>query len=49
MRFPIGVPVGVKNVKVFGPKGSMKTDMMIDTGAMLTTLPWWMLRSIGLS
>jgi clan AA aspartic protease (TIGR02281 family) len=47
MRFPIGIPLLVRNVKIVGPRGSIKVDMILDTGASLTTLSWADLKVIG--
>ena len=47
MRFPVGIPLLVRNVKIVGPKGSIKVDMILDTGASLTTLSWADLKAIG--
>ena len=47
MRFQIGVPVVVRNVRIVGPKGFLKVDMILDTGAVLTVLSWSVLKAIG--
>jgi len=47
MRFPVGIPLLVRNVKIVGPKGSIKVDMILDTGASLATLSWADLKVIG--
>jgi len=40
MRFPISTPLVVRNVKIIGPKGLVKVDMILDTGAASTALSW---------
>lgn len=47
MRFPIGIPLVVRNIKISGPKGSIRVDLILDTGAALTALSWSVLRIIG--
>jgi clan AA aspartic protease (TIGR02281 family) len=47
MRFPINIPLIVRNVKILGPKGSIKVDMILDTGAALAAISWSDLKVIG--
>ena len=47
MRFPIGIPLVMRNIKISGPKGLVKVDMILDTGAAFTALSWSDLRVIG--
>lgn len=47
MRLPIGIPLVVMNVKITGPKGSVKVDLVFDTGAAFTALSWSVLKVIG--
>jgi clan AA aspartic protease (TIGR02281 family) len=47
MRFPINIPLVVRNVKILGPKGSIKVDMILDTGAALTSISWSDLKVVG--
>jgi len=47
MRFPIGIPLIVRNVKIIGDKGFVKVDMILDTGAAFTALSWADLKVIG--
>lgn len=47
MRFPIGIPLIVRNVKIAGPKGSVRVDLVFDTGAAFTPLSWPVLKLIG--
>ena len=47
MRFPIDIPLVVRNVKVAGPKGLVRVDLIIDTGAAFTALSWADLKLIG--
>jgi hypothetical protein len=45
MRFEIGVPLIVKNVKIAGPKGSVSVDLILDTGAAFTAISWSVLKN----
>lgn len=47
MRFPIDIPLVVKNVRIVGPGAVVRVDMILDTGAVLTALSWSELRVIG--
>lgn len=47
MRIPIGIPIIVKNVKLTGPAGSVCIDMILDTGAAITTISWADLKIVG--
>jgi clan AA aspartic protease (TIGR02281 family) len=47
MRFPINIPLVVRNVKIVGSKGSVNVDMILDTGAAFTALSWSDLKVIG--
>lgn len=47
MRLPIGIPLVVRNVKVVGPAGLIRVDLIFDTGAAFTALSWAMLKVIG--
>jgi clan AA aspartic protease (TIGR02281 family) len=47
MRLPIGSPLIIRYVKIAGPKGFIKVDMILDTGAVLTVLSWSVLKAIG--
>jgi clan AA aspartic protease (TIGR02281 family) len=47
MRFPIEIPLIVRNVKIVGPKGLVKVDLILDTGAASTVLSWSDLKVIG--
>lgn len=47
MRTSIGVPLVVRDVKVVGPADFVAVDLMIDTGAMHTSLSWAILKTIG--
>src|SRR3990172_4626517 len=47
MRLPIGIPLVVRNVKIAGPKGSVRVDLVFDTGAAFTALSWSVLKVIG--
>ncbi|MEK7263921.1 MAG: retropepsin-like aspartic protease [Bacteroidota bacterium] len=46
-RFQIGIPLLAKNVEIFGPDGSLKIDLILDTGAAFTCLSWFVLESLG--
>src|SRR3972149_1435145 len=47
MRLPIGIPLVVRNVKIAGPKGSVRVDLIFDTGAAFTALSWSVLKVVG--
>ncbi len=47
MRLPIGIPLVVRNVKITGPNGSVRVDLIFDTGAAFTALSWSVLKVIG--
>ena len=47
MRLPISIPLVVRNVKIAGPKGAIKVDLILDTGAAFTALSWSVLKVIG--
>ena len=47
MRFPIGIPLVVRNVKIVGPRGFVTVDLILDTGAVVTALSWAVLKVIG--
>ena len=47
MRFKIDIPLIARNVKIIGPEGSVKVDMILDTGAAFTALSWSDLKVIG--
>ena len=47
MRLPIGIPLVVRNVKIIGPKGLVKVDLIFDTGAVFTALSWSVLKVVG--
>jgi clan AA aspartic protease (TIGR02281 family) len=47
MRLPIGIPLIVNEVTVAGPKDSVQVDLILDTGAVLTSLSWTVLKRIG--
>ena len=47
MRLPTGIPLIVRNVKIVGPRGLVKVDMIFDTGAAFTALSWSVLKLIG--
>lgn len=47
MRLPIGIPLIVSNVKIVGPKGLVRVDLIFDTGAAFTALSWSVLKVIG--
>ncbi len=47
MRWQVGIPLVVRNVRVGGPRGSVRVDHIFDTGAALTALSWSVLRAIG--
>ena len=47
MRVSIGIPIVVRNVKITGPAGMVKVDLILDSGAVLTVLSWADLKAIG--
>ncbi|HUT02408.1 MAG TPA: retropepsin-like aspartic protease [bacterium] len=47
MRFPASIPLVARNVKIVGPKGFLKIDMIVDTGAVFTAVSWSDLKAIG--
>ena len=47
MRLPIGIPILVRNVKIVGPKGAVRIDLIFDPGAAFTALSWSVLKVIG--
>ena len=47
MRLPTGIPLIVRNVKIVGPRGLVRVDMIFDTGAAFTALSWSVLKLIG--
>lgn len=47
MQLPIGIPLIVRNVKITGPKGLVKVDLILDTGAAFTAISWSVLKVIG--
>jgi clan AA aspartic protease (TIGR02281 family) len=47
MHLPLGVPLVVKQVKMVGPNGSVKIDMILDTGATFTVISWADLKALG--
>src|SRR4030042_6332329 len=47
MRFPVNIPLIIRNVKILGTKGSVRIDMILDTGAALTAVSWSDLKVIG--
>ncbi len=44
---PIGIPLVIRNVAIVGPRGSVKVDLVFDTGAAFTALSWSVLKVIG--
>lgn len=47
MRLPISIPIVVRNVKITGPKGSIRVDLIFDSGAAFTAISWSVLKVIG--
>lgn len=47
MRLSVGIPLVVRTVKIAGPKGSIRVDLIFDTGAAFTALSWSVLKLIG--
>jgi len=42
MRLPIDVPIVVKNVMIIGPKGWVRIDLVLDSGAVFTAISWYL-------
>jgi len=40
MRLPAAIPLVLRNVRIAGPRGMVKVDMILDTGALFTALSW---------
>jgi clan AA aspartic protease (TIGR02281 family) len=47
MRFPVDIPLVIKNVKISGPKGAVRIDLILDTGAAFTALSRSVVKVIG--
>jgi len=47
MKLSLGIPIIVKNARIFGPRGSNKADLLLDTGAAFTVISWSFMKSIG--
>jgi clan AA aspartic protease (TIGR02281 family) len=47
MRFPVDIPLVIKNVKISGPKGAVRVDLILDTGAAFTALSRSVVKVIG--
>lgn len=47
MRLPIGIPLVARAVRIAGPRGSVRLDLIFDTGAAFTALSWSVLKLIG--
>mgnify|MGYP001052224515 CR=1 FL=1 len=47
MKFAIQVPIVVRGVKVYGPRGFRAVDLVLDTGSIFTVLSSPVLRLIG--
>lgn len=47
MRLPVAIPLVVRNVEIAGPRGLVKVDLILDTGAAFTALSWSVLKLIG--
>ena len=47
MRLPIGIPLVLREVKIFGPVASVRIDMILDTGAAFTAVSWADLKVLG--
>jgi clan AA aspartic protease (TIGR02281 family) len=47
MRFPVDIPLVIKNVRVSGPKGTVRVDLIFDTGAAFTALSRSVVKIIG--
>ena len=47
MRLPATIPLVLRNVGIAGPRGMVKVDMILDTGAVFTALSWADLKVLG--
>jgi clan AA aspartic protease (TIGR02281 family) len=47
MRWNLGIPIVIRNAKITGPKGSVKVDLILDSGAVFTVLSWPILKIVG--
>lgn len=47
MRLPVGIPLLVRNVRIVGPGGTVRVDLIFDTGAAFTALSWSVVKLIG--
>ncbi|HID30220.1 MAG TPA: peptidase A2A [Desulfobacterales bacterium] len=47
MRLSLSIPIVVRKVKITGPKGSVRVDLILDCGAVFTVLSWSVLKVIG--
>jgi len=47
MRLSTAVPLVLRNVRIVGPRGLVKVDMILDTGAVFTALSWADLKVLG--
>lgn len=47
MKIDIREPVVIIKVEVFGKKGSRILDLVFDTGATYTIIPWKVVESLG--
>jgi len=47
MRLPIGIPLIARNVRIVGPQGDVRVDLILDTGAAFTALSWSVAKLIG--
>ncbi len=47
MRWQVSIRLVVQNVRVTGPRGSVRVDLIFDTGAAFTALSWSVLKVVG--
>jgi len=47
MRLSTTVPLVLRNVRIVGPRGNVQVDMILDTGAVFTSLSWADLKVLG--
>jgi len=48
MRLPIKIPIVIRNVKIIGPSGSVKVDLLLDSGSASTVLSWSISKSLDM-
>lgn len=47
MKQSIGIPIIIRRVKIEGPSGFREIDIILDSGAIYTTISWDVAKDIG--